>query len=54
MNVTYFCKQCGRVAHIQVDNQTYCENCGYGVELLPVPDEGTVSGIDCRGGRCEF
>ena len=53
MSMTYICKQCGRPAELR-DNQTYCEHCGPGVELVAVPDETSVYGMDCRDGRCEF
>jgi len=48
------CWECGRPGRITEDNQTYCEHCGPGVELVAVPDEASVYGIDCRDGRCEF
>jgi Zn finger protein HypA/HybF involved in hydrogenase expression len=51
MSTTYLCKQCGRPGELR-DNETYCEHCGPGVEL--VADEETVYGMDCIGGRCEL
>jgi DnaJ-class molecular chaperone len=50
---TYLCKQCGRPGWIK-DNQTYCDTCGPGVELVAAPDEASVYGMDCRSGRCEW
>ena len=48
------CWECGRPGRITEDNQTYCEVCGPGVELVAVPDEASVYGMDCRSGRCEW
>lgn len=53
MKPTYFCKQCGGLAYMQIDNRTYCEKCGHGVPVMPVPDESTAYGNDCPNGRCE-
>jgi len=50
----YLCKQCGRPGRITEDNQTYCEHCGPGVELVAVPDEASAYGMGCRSGRCEW
>lgn len=66
MKATYFCKSCGSLAYVRLDNTTYCDKCGVGVELLVVQaetvraaatklvDESQVYGNDCPGGRCEF
>jgi len=50
--MSYLCKQCGRPVELR-DNQTYCEHCGPGAELVAVADETSVYGMDCRSGRCE-
>lgn len=54
MNKTYFCRQCGRIAYVRIDNKTYCPKCGEGVMLMVVPDESRAYGMDCRDGKCEF
>jgi len=54
MSTMYICKQCGRPGRITEDNQTYCDACGLGVELVAVADEASVYGADCRDGRCEW
>jgi rRNA maturation endonuclease Nob1 len=48
------CWECGRPGRITEDNETHCEYCGPGVALVSVPDEETVYGMDCIGGRCEW
>jgi len=48
------CWECGRPGRITEDNQTYCEHCGPGVELVAAPDEASVYGMDCKDGRCEW
>jgi len=53
MSTTYLCRECGRPGRIE-NNETYCEICGPGVELVAVPDEASVYGMDCRSGRCEW
>lgn len=53
MSATYICKQCDRPAELR-DNQTYCEHCGPGVELVAVPDEAAAYGNDCPKGVCEL
>jgi len=44
MSTTYLCKQCGRPGELR-DNETYCEHCGPGVELVAAPDEETSVGV---------
>jgi len=47
------CWECGRPGELR-DNETYCEYCGPGAELVAVADEASVYGMDCRDGRCEM
>ena len=49
----YLCRECARPGRIE-DNQTYCEVCGSGVELVAVPDEAAAYGNDCPKGACEL
>jgi len=53
MSATYICKQCDRPGELR-DNQTYCEHCGPGVELVAAPDEAAAYGNDCPKGACEI
>jgi len=53
MSTTYICKQCGRPGRIE-NNETYCDTCGPGVELVAVADEASAYGNDCPKGVCEL
>lgn len=44
--MSYLCKQCGRPGRIE-NNQTYCDACGPGAELVAVRGDGGMS--KCEG-----
>jgi hypothetical protein len=57
MTTTYLCKQCGRPGELR-DNQTYCDTCGPGVELVAVRGDGGVNTCERHGrircGECAY
>jgi len=48
MTTTCLCKQCGRPGELR-GNETYCDACGPGVELVAVPDGSRE--LMCKVGR---
>ena len=57
MSTTYLCRECGRLGELR-DNQTYCDTCGPGVELVAVRGDGGVNTCERHGrircGECAY